>query len=570
MPAFAFDDTKFRALIHMLDVLGQRNRDKLREVWDQRGFNPQTAVKIHCSQCHGEFLQGNGPVAEWIYPIPKNLRDAVFLRNLNKERAVYSIIHGVNGTPMSPWGEVAAGKEMRHPIPVLNETEIQQIVDWLFSDLPGEKTMPAKGEVLKWNYEPQDILKELRKEGDIRKLEEIPKPPKQNPEPSTARTFKGPIIAMMKSPLQATEIPASAQKAEEGLEVQDVFDVVLAHTPGPDKDFYFIKQKYYTKENLAQGEQLFVANCSICHGKDADGAGLRAASMQDAKPRMLTNLDWIETRDDLRLLRSIKYGVPGTGMTPWSDFTSAWQRMELVMYIRSLSQDKKNQDDLNQALYQSFNHVLSTIEEVRSKEYVHLQKLQKEYDNIHSQRETLAIQAQNSAIPDTLMIQDYQNELQILSQLNIAKSKDERFVNISSLIRQEREFFKNLGSQLIGLYGNGTAFQDFLQIVKLNRNFGLDAQGQLIWTGPQERDIEPLIQKIVQVMNERIVSLQAQHKAWQEKNGDDDQQKKLKEITDEITSNEKARRAILSSTAEIEPLMEQQKQLYNKIKDSHE
>ena len=42
--------------------------------------------------------------------------------------------------------------------------------------------------------------------------------------------------------------------------------------------------------------------------------------MQDAKPRMLTNLDWENSRDDLRLLRSIKYGVPGTAMVPWGDF----------------------------------------------------------------------------------------------------------------------------------------------------------------------------------------------------------------------------------------------------------
>ena len=64
MPVFPFDDTKFRALIHMLDVLGQRNRDQIHEVWDKRGFNPELAVQIHCTQCHGPYLQGNGPVAE--------------------------------------------------------------------------------------------------------------------------------------------------------------------------------------------------------------------------------------------------------------------------------------------------------------------------------------------------------------------------------------------------------------------------------------------------------------------------------------------------------------------------
>ncbi len=65
MPVFPFDDTKFYALTYMLDVLGIRNRDADRKVWDQRGFNPAQAFHVYCSQCHGDFRQGNGPVAEW-------------------------------------------------------------------------------------------------------------------------------------------------------------------------------------------------------------------------------------------------------------------------------------------------------------------------------------------------------------------------------------------------------------------------------------------------------------------------------------------------------------------------
>ena len=71
-----------------------------------------------------------------------------------------------------------------------------------------------------------------------------------------------------------------------------------------------------------------------------DGTGIRAGVMEQAKPRILTNLDWLQIRDDLRLLRSIKYGVSGTAMTPWGDLTSAQQRLQLVIFIRSLSQKK--------------------------------------------------------------------------------------------------------------------------------------------------------------------------------------------------------------------------------------
>ena len=104
--------------------------------------------------------------------------------------------------------------------------------------------------------------------------------------------------------------------------------------PGEEKHGYYIKKEFYTPENLWQGKHFFELNCAVCHGNEGRGSGLRAEFLKEAKPRMLSNLNWIESRDDLRLLRSIKFGVPGTAMTPWGDLTSSMQRMQLVMYIR--------------------------------------------------------------------------------------------------------------------------------------------------------------------------------------------------------------------------------------------
>src|SRR5204862_5912000 len=120
---------------------------------------------------------------------------------------------------------------------------------------------------------------------------------------------------------------------------------------GEDQTLYFIKQKFFTQENLEQGKLFFEKNCAVCHGKDADGAGTRAGIMVDAKPRMLINLDWLKSRDDLRLLRSIKYGVSGTAMTPWGDLTNALQRLQLVMYIRSLSQENALREQRTENMY---------------------------------------------------------------------------------------------------------------------------------------------------------------------------------------------------------------------------
>lgn len=274
MPVFPFDDSKFYALTYTLDQLAEKNREI-------GAFEPAKAYQTYCAQCHGMNKQGDGPVSEWIYPIPKNLLRAEFLRSLTKEQAIHSITHGVKGTPMPPWGEVGEGKDAK---PILSKEEIQKLVDWLYSTLPLQTESP------KWNYQTADVAKELQAEG------------------SEALTF----------------------------------------------DHGYIKSEYYTPENIQAGKRLFIENCAPCHGKEGDGAGLRAEAMADAKPRMLTNLDWISSKDDLSLLRSIKYGVPGTAMTPWGDLTSAKQRMELVMFIRSLSKEAEERRKLTDALYKTF------------------------------------------------------------------------------------------------------------------------------------------------------------------------------------------------------------------------
>src|SRR5690606_4221198 len=98
------------ALTYMLDVIGHKNRDALHSQWALTGFNPAKAYDLLCSQCHGPYRQGNGPVAEWIYPVPKNLRNPEFMRNLTPQRAKESIHFGIKGTPMPPWGEAPNDK----------------------------------------------------------------------------------------------------------------------------------------------------------------------------------------------------------------------------------------------------------------------------------------------------------------------------------------------------------------------------------------------------------------------------------------------------------------------------
>lgn len=439
MPIFPFDETKFYALTKMLDKLGIRNRDVTRKVWEEQGFNPAKAYEIHCSQCHGPFLHGNGPVSVWIYPIPKNLRNAEFLRNLTRERVIESITHGVKGTPMPPWGEVASDKPEIQGIPVLTENEIKKLADWLFSTLPGGTVIRSSEDVPKWQYSPEDVLQELRNEGNFEKFKQSAPSDSQNHSRLQLNVF--PTGEGLWASLQ----PKIAVVAPEALSLFDETPVV-GHV---DQQRYSIKKKYYTPENIEQGRQFFELNCAVCHGKEGDGSGARAGTMVEAKPRMLTNFDWINTRDDLRLLRSIKYGVPGTAMTPWGDLTSSLQRLQLVMFIRTLSKEKALREQLAESLYKAFDTTDLQIEQMRMDNYKALLDTQARYTQIQYQLQALFQLSgeEKEEAPDLVSL--YQKEHSLRKNLEMHKKRDVQFLDLKALLKKEKDLLQLRGAELI-------------------------------------------------------------------------------------------------------------------------
>ena len=449
MPVFPFDDTKFYTLTYMLDVLGKRNRDAVRDIWNHKGFDPHQAFEIFCSQCHGPYLQGNGPVATWIYPIPKNLRNAEFMRNLTREHVFDSIMHGVRGTPMPPWGETPQPKPGYDAVPVLSQEEIRKLVDWMFSSLPGETVIKGVEDVPKWHYTTKDVSDELKKEGGSLKAE--------------------------------------------------LFYVVPNPVPGEEKNLYYIKKEYYTKENLAKGERFFELNCAVCHGSEADGMGMRASIMLDAKPRMLTNLDWLKTRDDLRLLRSIKYGVPGTAMTPWGDLTSSEQRLQLVMFIRSLSDEKEKRDSLMESLYNAFDIALLHVEQARIQEYLKLDILQNKYVSIERERQDKEKDSADKAVSL------YKEQLELSGQIDAQKRIDEQFVALKVTVSKEKDLYQGIGNELIAADVGSQEWTNFLKLMELNKGHYSVVDGKLSIRDDKDMKEQKvkLIQEIASGLNEK-------------------------------------------------------------------
>lgn len=449
MPVFPFDDTKFYALTYMLDVLGKKNRNEVHEIWNHFGFNPEIAFQIHCSQCHGPYLQGNGPVAQWIYPIPKNLSNSDFLRNLTKERVMYAIHHGVKGTPMPPWGEAAVDKPTADGIPELTEEQIKVMADWLFSSLPGG-SFQNQIEVPKWQYSAEDVIQDLKNEGNqlqksSHELSYLPN--------------GGSFLAAL--------IPIANGKEQT---VQDIFNSVPAPSGSPDKDHYFIKRDYYTSQNIAAGKAFFDLNCATCHGKEADGASIRAEAMQEAKPRMLINLDWLNTQDDLYLLRTIKYGVPGTAMTPWGDQTSSLQRLQLVIYIHSLSEEEEMRKRLFSALYQTFDAAVWQLERQRIEASKVRSNLESELTKTAAQKQILEDDVKAGKKDATIAVQMFEQELKLDEQLKKVVQADQAYENLEELLLKQKDLYKVMGVSLIIQKADPSYMDDLIQVIQLHQD----------------------------------------------------------------------------------------------------
>lgn len=554
MPVMPFDDSKFFALTYMLDVLGKRNRDAVRAIWQHKGFDPEQAFDLFCAQCHGNHRQGDGPVSVWIYPVPKNLRNIEFLRNLTRTNVIQSIVHGVKGTPMPPWGEAPKPKPGYDGIPVLTADEIEQLVDWLYSAFPGGSA-DDRFDIPKWEYTPQDVLEELRREGGQLKSSAL----HQRLDPDE-------VYFASADPFLLAQAPPDKDA------VSQVFNIVPNPIPGGEKHLYYIKKKYYTEENLEKGQQFFELNCAVCHGREGDGTGARAGVMVDAKPRMLTNLDWLKTRDDMRLLRSIKFGVAGTSMTPWGDQTSSLQRLQLVMYIRTLSEEKDMRDALFEKLYGAFDFTQTQIDEARILEYPVLEALRTEYQAVQRERQIAYRQAQEESGSFEKAVALYQRQLELAGELKQSEMFETLLGGIRRLIANQRDIFQGVGNDMIAAAINDEEWPRFLKIIELNAGYFSFEDGRLSINSSEEKEqqMQELAEKIVSTLDRKLDALQREREVIEGRLPSPDRGARLRTLQARVNTINKVKSRLLSGLAENEELRRQEAALFEQFRQMKE
>ena len=96
MPAFQYRDEEFQAMTAYLLSLDD----------PQPHTDPAAIYREACARCHGEGGAGDGPIAVYIDPAPRDLTKAAFMNSKTMERLATSIREGVPGTSMPPLARV--------------------------------------------------------------------------------------------------------------------------------------------------------------------------------------------------------------------------------------------------------------------------------------------------------------------------------------------------------------------------------------------------------------------------------------------------------------------------------
>jgi high-affinity iron transporter len=92
-----------------------------------------------------------------------------------------------------------------------------------------------------------------------------------------------------------------------------------------------------SQEARQRGRELYLEHCVLCHGQEADGRGVRHASLKPP-PKDYADLAWRQTTSPRKVYYAISEGIQGTAMPAW-DVLDDEQRWALTAYVLSVAEE---------------------------------------------------------------------------------------------------------------------------------------------------------------------------------------------------------------------------------------
>jgi hypothetical protein len=154
-------------------------------------------------------------------------------------------------------------------------------------------------------------------------------------------------------------------------------------------------------------------------------------------------------------------------MTPWGDLTSSLQRLQLVMFIRTLSQEKDLRDRLDEALFQTYEPEQLIIENARIEGSQDKERLQLVLKDLKEEQIELQRGVSGGKIEPAAASKVYEAILENESKINQLQLKDEEFLRLRVNLKRERDLYYSVGIALIGKNLGDAVFTNYLEMIRL-------------------------------------------------------------------------------------------------------
>jgi mono/diheme cytochrome c family protein len=321
-----------------------------------------------CFLCHGDLMDGKGLFGDRFFPPPGDFTSPASVITMPESYAYWRIMKGGPGLPdkFSPWDSSMPAWEDQ-----LSEEEVWKVILFIYA---------TANEYIKPTDLPssQKPTLERGKQVYAKKCSWCHGETGKGDGPSAAysspwpRNFTKSHIKIRSTPfgkiptdqdifdMISNGLPGTTMPGWKHLPVSDRWSLVL-YLKSLGKKFAKFKKKGkvhkpifvpdpppFTLESLASGKELFVQNCSGCHGVKgrSDGASTRKVvdlASDAIWPRNLSK-PWTFRRGNLRrqLFMTLRTGLSTTAMPQFSKRIFEDQQIwDLVHYVQTLSPPKK-------------------------------------------------------------------------------------------------------------------------------------------------------------------------------------------------------------------------------------
>ncbi len=211
------------------------------------------------------------------------------------------------------------------------------------------------------------------------------------------------------------------------------------------------------KDEIEKGKELFVRNCSACHGTEGKGDGPAGAAL-NPKPRDFTKLEnWTNGPDIFNLYKTIQEGVPGTGMTAY-EFLPPTDRIAIIHFIRTLANYPEITDDQIKKLDEKYQLSKGVVEPSTVPLPIAMKKISEEESLVLKKKDELVAKIQNDNSNEALLLKKVANNLNNVIYLFASHKLNNDFENFvrkvasdpvtygfnSSILRLNKENLKAL------------------------------------------------------------------------------------------------------------------------------